>query len=337
MVTRRRRRSLLLGSRLGAGVIVAVLVGLLVPATNDLYLVHLIDLAAVYAVVAMSLGLLIGVAGQISLAQAAFVGVGGYTTAILTTAHGWSFWASTAVALLAGVVAGLVLGIPALRLHGHYLGMVTLGAGQVFSIVLLNWVGVTGGANGIAGIPAAGFLGGDAVDDSRFLPLALTAAAAVFVLVELLGASRLGLRLRALRDDEVAAGSVGIVTARYKLLAFVLSSAIAAVAGSLLVSLLGEASPESFGITQSILFLAMVVLGGLGSPTGAIIGALVVTLLPEYLRGLDQWYQFAFGCGVVLLAMFLPGGVVALLEKAWRRLGGLRGGAVGAQQEAAAS
>jgi ABC-type branched-subunit amino acid transport system permease subunit len=288
-------------------------------ASGDGYLVHLMALATTYAVAAMSLNLLVGVSGQISLSHAAFFGLGAYATAILGT-RGVPFWLTVLAGIVAGAAGGVALGIPALRLRGHYLGMVTLGFGQIVSIVLVNWVDVTGGANGIPGVPSPSLLGWAPANDREYLPLVVTAAVLCYLGLWAVDRSSLGLQLKAIRDDDVAAASIGVPTARLKLFAFVASSAIAAFAGSLFVGLLGVASPESFNIGQSILFLVMVVVGGLGSFGGAVVGAVIITLAPEYLRGLDQWYRFAFGAVVVVLAMFLPSGLAGLAATGWTRI-----------------
>lgn len=301
-----------LGSRALLALVVVLVVASMPVWVSDTYLLHLLAVAAVTSIAVMSLTLLVGVSGQISLAHAAFLGLGGYTTAILTTHNGWGYWATAALALLVGAAAGVLLGLPSLRLRGHYLGMVTLGAGQIFAIVATTAVSLTGGANGIAGIPAPDLGFGQIVDDGELLRLFAVIAAIVYLILIALQHSQAGRIMSAVRQDEVAASSLGLAPRRYKMLAFVVSSALAAFAGSLLVGLLGVASPASFSVSQSILLLVMVVVGGLRSIGGGIVGAIAVTLLPEYLRGLDTWYQVAFGVAIILLSMFAPGGLVAL-------------------------
>lgn len=281
---------------------------------SDTYLLHLLAVAAVMSIAAMSLNLLIGVAGQLSLAHGAFLGLGGYTTAILTTKSGWSFWETAVLALGVGAAAGIALGAPALRLQGHYLGMVTLGAGQIFVIFLTTAVDLTGGADGISGIPAPHLGANQIVEDGQFLQLFVVVAALTYLIVSALRMAQVGRVMSAIRQDEVAAASIGITSAGYKLLAFAVSSAIAAFAGSLLVGLYGVAAPSSFSVMQSVLILVMVVLGGLRSIGGAIAGAIAVVLLPEYLRVLDTWYGVAFGTAIVLLVMFAPGGIGSLVN-----------------------
>lgn len=310
----------IVGRRALLAVVVVAVIVTLPTWVGDKYLLHLLAVSSVLAVAAMSLNLLVGVAGQISLAHAAFLGIGGYTTAILTTRHGWAFWPTVGIALALGAAAGTLLGAPALRLRGHYLGMVTLGAGQIFAITATSAVSLTGGANGIAGIPAPDFGGQQLINDGELLRLLAVIAALVYVLLNVLSESQIGRAMAAIRQDEVAAASVGLLASRYKLLSFAISSALAAGAGSLLVGLNGVASPESFSIGQSILLLVMVVIGGLRSFGGAVLGAVAVTLLPEYLRGLDTWYQFAFGSAIVIVAMFAPGGVASMRRAAVLRI-----------------
>lgn len=282
---------------------------------SDTYLIHLLAVSAVLSIAAMSLNLLVGVTGQISLAHGAFLGVGGYTTAILTTRHGWGFWSTAILALAVGAVAGAVLGGPALRLRGHYLGMVTLGAGQIFTVAATTWTAFTGGADGIAGIPAPSIGGTALLEDSQLLRLFAIVAVIVYLVLSALVGSQVGRTMSAVREDETAASSLGLRAPAYKLLAFVLSSALAAFGGSLLVGLLGVASPASFNVNESILILVMVVIGGLRSMGGAAVGAIIVTLLPEYLRWLNTWYQVAFGAAIVVLIMFAPGGMSSLARR----------------------
>jgi branched-chain amino acid transport system permease protein len=287
---------------------------------GDTYLLHLLAVSAVLSIAAMSLNLLVGVAGQISLAHGAFLGIGGYTTAILTTRHGWGFWPTVLVAVVMGGLAGALLGAPALRLRGHYLGMVTLGAGQIFTITVTTWSSFTGGANGIAAVPAPNVGGADLLEDGQLLRLFVVVAAFAYLLLTALAHSQTGRVMSAIRQDEVAAASLGIRAAGYKLLAFVTSSALASLCGALLVGLLGVASPASFNVSESILLLVMVVIGGLGSIGGAAVGAVAVTLLPEYLRWLDTWYQVAFGAAIVMLIMFFPGGLASLTRRSYEHL-----------------
>lgn len=295
--------------------LLAILLALTAPSwIQDTYLVHLLAVAAAMSIAAMSLNLLIGVAGQLSLAHGAFLGLGGYTTAILTTKNGWSFWETAALALAVGAVAGIALGAPALRLQGHYLGMVTLGAGQIFVIFLTTSVDLTGGADGISGVPAPRFGQEPILEDGQFLLLFVVIAAITYLALTVLRQSQVGRVMSAIRQDEIASSSLGIAAPGYKLLAFAISSAIAAFAGSLLVGLYGVAAPSSFSVLQSILLLVMVVVGGLRSIGGAIAGALAVVLLPEYLRFLDTWYGVAFGIAIVLLVMFAPGGIGSLVS-----------------------
>ncbi|MBX3087719.1 MAG: branched-chain amino acid ABC transporter permease [Cryobacterium sp.] len=296
--------------------LLAIVAAISVPAwISDAYLLHLLAVAAVMSIAAMSLNLLIGVAGQLSLAHAAFLGLGGYTTAILTTRLGWSFWETAWLAIVVGAVAGIALGAPALRLEGHYLGMVTLGAGQIFVIFLTTSVDLTKGADGISGVPAPEFGQHTILDDSEFLILFVVVAALTYLVLSALRSSQVGRAMSAIRQDEVAAASIGIAAPGYKLLAFAISSAVAAFAGSLLVGLYGVAAPSSFSVIQSILLLVMVIIGGLRSIGGAIAGATAVVLLPEYLRFLDTWYGVAFGLAIVLLVMFAPGGVGSFIDK----------------------
>jgi branched-chain amino acid transport system permease protein len=299
---------------------------------GDVYEVSLMIIVAIHVIATAGLTLLLGFAGQVSLAQAAFYGLGAYGSMIGTVRLGWNPWlALVATAVACGLLAYLI-GVPALRLHGHYLALATLGFGIIVNIVLVQETEVTGGPTGIAGIPKLS-LG----------PLALTSDRAYFVFVWavalalLLGCRRLvtgsayGRVLRALQASEVATASVGIDVARYKVQVFVLTAVLGSLAGSLFAHYLTVISPSEFGFDVSIEFLVMAVIGGLGSVWGALLGVLAVTLLLEALRTVapllapnaptSEYEVVAFGALLVLALLFLPEG----LAGGWTRLGWRRG------------
>ncbi|MEW6751317.1 MAG: branched-chain amino acid ABC transporter permease [Candidatus Latescibacterota bacterium] len=292
------------------------------------YLVYLLNLTAIAVIVALGLNLLCGTTGLISLGHGAFVAVGAYTTAVLTARLGLPFWvALPASAALAGLM-GVVVGLPALRLKGLYLALATLGFQLITEHVILRWEGLTGGASGMA-VPRPVLAGLTLDTDARCWHL--TAALAVLLALGLanLKRSRYGRALAAIRDSDVAAEAVGVDLARYKTLAFGISAAYAGLAGSLLAGYLGYVGPDHFGILLSIEYLAMILVGGLGSLLGAVLGAVVITLLPEgvrYLAGalgdafpraaVPDLRSLAVGLLLVLVIVFAPEG----LAGRWRRL-----------------
>ncbi|WP_305046739.1 branched-chain amino acid ABC transporter permease [Geoalkalibacter sp.] len=285
------------------------------------YTLGLTNLIAIYALVVLGLNLFIGYAGQISLGHAAFFGLGAYGSAIATTTHGLPPWpAMVLVAALTALVA-LVVGLPALRLHGHYLAMATLGGNIVVYTVLVQWHRVTGGHSGFSGIPPL-TLGDFAFDDEvRFHYLVWS-----FTLLALLASlnlvrSGVGRGLSALAADETAAACLGVDVRRAKVKVFVLSAVLASLAGSLFAHCYGFVSPDSFGIFRSVDFVIMVVLGGLGSIWGSLFGAALVTLLPEWIEVFDTYKDLIHGLILVLILMFLPQGLITgLADLAKQRL-----------------
>ncbi|MDE1942022.1 MAG: branched-chain amino acid ABC transporter permease [Betaproteobacteria bacterium] len=250
----------------------------------------------VYGMLALSIYLTLS-CGLLSLANAAFMGIGAYVSAIITLHYEWPF----ALALLLGTAApaavALLVGIPVLRLSGVYLAMATLGFGEVVRVVLLN-LDITGGPLGLNGIP----------------PLTtgwhvLLALAATILLLQALRRSRIGRAFEAIREDETAARLMGIATDRIKLLAFVLGAAIAGLAGGLNAHYTFTLSPGNFGFESAVDILTMAVLGGIQGLTGPLLGGAILTLLPELLRGLQDFRMAANGLILILVVLFLPHGL----------------------------
>jgi branched-chain amino acid transport system permease protein len=273
------------------------------------YLLHLAILAGIYIILTISLNLIIGYAGQVSLGHAAFYGIGAYASAL--TALNWHFPFPLA-ALSAMVVAGacgLALGLPTLRLKEDYLAIVTLGFGVIVDLVFLN-LEITGGPDGLGGIPAPGFLGISFRSGASYLGLVAVAVALVLVLTHRLVSSYHGRALRAIRDHEVTAQVMGINTPAYKVMIFTLAAALAGLAGSLYAHYITFINPETFGLHTSILILAMVVLGGMGSLTGSVLGAVILTALPEVLREFQSYQDLLYGALLVGLLILRPQGLL---------------------------
>jgi branched-chain amino acid transport system permease protein len=296
----------------GAASLIALLVlPRLMPGT---YQLHLLNMAGIYVIAVLGLNFIFGWTGQISLGHAALWGLGAYASALLTTRLGWPFVGGLAAAVVLTGLFGVVVGIPTLRLRGHYLAMATVGVAEIVRIVLVNWEPVTGGALGVKNIPPATL--GPLVFRSELDYYYLILAAA---LLALLGARQLqhstfGRILQAIRDSEIAAEVMGVNAPRYKVLAFALSAMYAGVAGSLYAHLSGYISPDTYGFDQTVVFVTMLVLGGAGSLLGCVLGAVLLTFLPEWLRGLKDYYMVIYGVSVLLLMVFLPTGIVGLLR-----------------------
>ncbi len=278
------------------------------------YQVFVIATVALTAVVGIGLNVLLGLAGQISLGHAGFYAIGAYTCAILTTRLEWSFWLAFPLAGVLAGLAGALLALPALRVRGPYLAMVTIAFGFVVEQGSAELRDLTGGWNGIMGIPRPALFG--APLDEGGLAIAGIALAAILVLLfARLNTSRWGLAMRATRDAEVASQSIGLDLVRVRAAAFVLSAVLAGIAGALFAALNNFISPESFPFFQSITFLLVVLVGGPGSALGPVAGAIVVVLLPEMLGFLEEYRLLFFGVLLLVVLLAAPEGIMGFIER----------------------
>lgn len=290
-------------------VFVALLVGVAPWVFPGVYY-HFIEIG-VYALVCIGLSLLLGYAGQISLGHAAFFGVGAYASAILAMQAGWSPWVTMWFGAILSALIAIVVGLPSLRLHGHYLAMATLAFGEIVYVVLNGWVKLTGGPSGLLGSIPKWHFGGWELNASNDIGLFYFTWA--FVLVGLVLAlhvihSRVGRALRSIHDGEEAARVLGVATSAFKVKVFILSAVYASVAGSIYVHCKGFVNPEPFNIEHSILFVIMVIVGGMRSVWGAVAGACLMGMLPGLLADLEQWRFLIYGLILLSIMMFLPQG-----------------------------
>jgi branched-chain amino acid transport system permease protein len=261
-------------------------------------------LCAMNVLLALSLNLVIGYTGQLNLGQSAFFAIGAYVSTVLIKSYGWNFWLAGLVAVIAAGALGLALAAFAARLRGHYLAIASLGFAVITYQVLLNWEDVTQGVRGIYGIlpPVSG--------TTALFYLVAGVAAAVYLLLDNLVRSPVGDTLRAIREDEVSAASLGINRAAWKAFAFGIGAAIAGLAGIFYPGLVGTLVPDAFGIVESFTMMAMVIVGGMGTMIGPVIGAIVLTFLPEVLRGFGELRLMIYGLALTLVVLFMPGGIV---------------------------
>jgi branched-chain amino acid transport system permease protein len=276
------------------------------------YFVTLTGFALIYAVFVIGLNIFMGYAGQASFGQNAFAAIGGYTSAVLTTAYGVAPVPALAVGVAGAVVCAVLIGYPTLRLKGHYLAMATLAIGLIVYEITVQWQSVTQGYMGISGIPPLGIGSFEATTDREQLVLLLVLVALCMVSAWLIRHSRFGRALVALSGSEDAARALGIDVARYKLGAFVISAVYAAISGSLFVHIVGFVSPEVFGMSMVILGFTMLYVGGISTITGPLVGAVVINLLPETVRGLKDYQDLVYGAALILLLIYAPGGLAAL-------------------------
>jgi branched-chain amino acid transport system permease protein len=293
-------------------------VALLPLALHNRYAYDLAILVALNATACIGLNLLIGYAGQISLGHAAFFGLGGYASALLAARLGWPPALAIVAAAVAVALLAFVVGRPILRLRGHYLAMATLGLGIIVSIVLGTEDRLTGAPDGMA-VPPLTVLGAAITGERAWYAVAGTCLVAAAWLAQNLIESPSGRALRALHASEVAAQVCGIDSARHKLRVFVLSAVYAAVAGALTAYYAGFITPAKASFLHSIELVTMVVLGGMASVFGAIVGAATLTVLPHALTVLQDYEMVVFGGVLMATMIFLPRGIVPTLESWWRR------------------
>ncbi|HEY7521021.1 MAG TPA: branched-chain amino acid ABC transporter permease [Methylomirabilota bacterium] len=284
------------------------------------YHLHVLIMAGIFTILALSLNLLLGYTGQLSLGHAAFFGIGAYTSALLTLKLEWSFWLGLPCAAAAAGLAGWAIGRLALKLRGAYFVLVTISFAGVISLVSINWMELTNGPLGLPGVPAPELGPWTLRTKQAYYYLVLAGAAVAYLVCHRLVRSRIGRALVALRENEPLAESVGIDATRYLVLAAVVSAALAGVAGSLYAHYTRFVSPEVFLFTYTVTMVIMVVAGGQGTLVGPVIGAVLFTALPEALREAVawQWQMLAYGVILIALVFFLPRGIAPTFER-WRR------------------
>lgn len=257
----------------------------------------------IYAMLACSLNLISGVCGQVSMGHAAFYGIGSYTSALICMNFGLPWFVCMLIAFVFAGVAGMVIGTPALRLKGGYLVICTVGFNELVRLILLNWVSLTRGPMGITNIPRPKLFGVAIRSGNQYLFMALTMFLIVFIILRQIINSKIGRNLRAIKEDEIAAEAMGIHVHKEKVIAFTLASAIAGAAGSMLAHYMVYISPNLFIGDNSTTYLSMVVLGGMGNLAGSAIAALVLTVLPELLRGLNNYRMLIYGLLLIILML----------------------------------
>lgn len=291
------------------------------PFMFSLYPIDIMTTALIYVVVALGLNIVVGLAGLLDLGYVAFFAVGSYAYALLNYHFGLSFWLCLPIGGALGFIFGILLGFPVLRLRGDYLAIVTLGFGEIIRLILENWNEFSFGPSGIANIPRPGFFGIEfSLHQNHtyiyYLMILLTLFT-IFV-VRRLQDSRIGRAWMALREDEIACQAMGINKTLTKLSAFALGATWAGMGGVVFAAKTAFINPASFTIWESVIILCCVVLGGMGSIVGVIIGALALKLLPEYFRAFSEYRMLAFGAVLVLMMVFRPGGIITDVRKVYR-------------------
>ncbi|WP_043839740.1 ABC transporter permease subunit [Muricoccus aerilatus] len=303
----------------GLALAVAAVVAASTFAPTSGYILNIVMQAATYAIGVAGLVVVLGYCGQISLAQAAFFGLGAYGVGLGTADFHLPFFVSLLLGIAVATSFGVALGLASLRLGGHYLAMVTISFQQIVTLVLTNWISLTHGPDGVKSIPRPSLPGLELDRGDRYLALCLVTLMAVTWYAWRLKTSRLGRAMQAVRDNEIAASTCGIDVFRTKVLAFAISALLGGLGGGLFAGAFSYISPDQFAFGESIVLLTMALLGGVQSPFGALLGTTLLVLLPEWLRFLRNIYLAVYGAAVILIMVFLPDGLWGFVANRLRR------------------
>ena len=282
------------------------------------YLISILTFASIWAVLALSLNILTGYAGQVSLGHAAFFGIGAYTSAMLAVRAGWSFWPAFLAAILITGLVGAFLGLPSLRVRHDFLVLATMGVNFVV-VAVFKYVNFFGGALGIIGIRKP-VLFGWTLRGTGYLALTLLYLLFTLWFSAYLSRRWTGLAFITLKEDEDAAEAVGVSVPRFKIYAFAISAALAGGAGSLYAHFLGSVFPDHFAFVESIGIMSMLVFGGMGTLRGPVVGAFLLKALPEYLRVVGDYRYALYGAILVLMMIFQPQGIIGDGSWLWERI-----------------
>ena len=306
------------------GVLAVILIALPFVVKNQYFLTVVAKIGC-YAILGLGLNILTGYTGLVSLGHAGFVAIGAYTASLLAVTLGWSFFPAMLAGMLVAAVIGVLVGLPTLRVTGTYLSIITLGFGEIVKMVLMNWQDVTNGTLGVKNIPKPQIFGIKlTVANNGMYFLILIMIVLISLFCKALIQSKAGRALRAIKTDEMASTMMGINITKYKLLAFSISAALAGVAGVLYAHNLTTltALPKNFGYNMSIMILVYVVLGGIGSIRGSVISTVILYLLPELLRGLNNYRMLIYAIVLILAMLFNSAPQFITLRK--RIFGGLK-------------
>src|SRR6478609_7190042 len=309
------QRALLRSRWLGYAIAIAT-IAVLPLIFNDTYWRTNLTICAINVLLALGLDFILGYAGQLNLGHSAFYGLGAYVSTLLIVKLGVPFWAAFAAGVAFSGFAGMFLSLFAVRLRGHYLAIASLGFAVIVHQILLNWIGLTQGPLGIYGIappPAIAIPGLPVIDFHNlmaFFYLVSGFTLLVYVLLDQLVRSPIGETLTAIREDEISAASLGINGAAWKVFAFGVGAAVGGAAGCFYAPFVGTLVPDAFFITESFGILSMVIVGGMGTLIGPVFGAILLTLLPELLRGIGDLRLVVYGLALTLVVLFMPGGLV---------------------------
>ncbi len=288
------------------------------PFIAPLYYIKVIIKTLIFLILALGLNVIVGLGGLLNLGHAAFFAVGAYTYGLLYHYFGITFWYALPISAGTGMIIGILIAFPVLNLRGDYLAIITLAFGEIVRILLLNLSDITNGPRGIANIPAPGLFGIQfkLLQSNRYIYFVILATLALIIfVVRRLEHSRIGRAWEAMREDSIASEAMGVHQVFTKVSAFAIGSCIAGIAGALFAGSIGYINPSSFTVWESIIVLCIIVLGGMGSVSGAVLGAVILILLPEYLRFLSDYRLLVFGAMLIIMMQFRPGGFIQKRRK----------------------
>ena len=276
----------------------------------------------IFAIAVYGLNVMLGMGGQVTFSTAGMMGVGAFVTAIFTVKLGIHPLIALACSLAITGVFAFLVGFALLKLKGNYFAFASIALTQVLYVVMLNWKPVTGGADGITGIPSfsLGFYTLEQTDKLGYFYIAFAFALICGFIVYRIRKSSLGRSLASIRDNEIAANCLGVNVFRTRIISFVIAGMFAALAGSLYAHLNAYISAESFNFDQSGIYLVMAMLGGISSTVGSFVGAVLLTLLPEFMRGLQTYYKFIYGVGVIVIMIFMPMGFAGIVKSIFTKI-----------------
>ncbi len=301
--------------------VILVVFMLAYPFLFNLYNTSIMITALIYVILGLGLNIIIGWGGLLNLGYAAFFSAGAYTYALLYKYAGIGFWLALPLGGLVAAILGVLVSFPVLRLRGDYLAIVTLGFGEIIRLVLNNAGEVTGGPDGISQIPRPDIFGQALALRPAFILTYFAAFLATVLTIWIMRRienSRWGRAWEAMREDEIAARAMGVNITRAKLTTFALGSFFAGIAGVILAAKTTKVTPDSFGLLESFIVLCIVVLGGMGSIPGVVIGALILKLLPEYFRAFSSYRMLVFGLVLVIMMVFKPDGLIPKVRNVFR-------------------
>lgn len=305
---------------LAVGALVLLAYPLIAP---NRYTVHIVNMAGIWILMSLGLNLAMGYCGQINLALGAFWGVGAYTAALLSTRFGVPIWINLPLGMALAGLTGALIALPMLKVRSHYLALVTIGLAETINIIMVNETWLTEGPLGISGIPMPHLFGIAFDGAERFFYIILVFVVLGYLIARQIVNHRIGRAFIAIRDDETAARAMGVNVAFYQVLANAIAGVYCGVAGVLYAHMSTYISPDIFEFKNALFVLTMTMVGGMGSLAGSIVGGLALPLTQEWLRAIKHWQLVGFGLAIIIVVLFMPGGVVGLTQKI-EQAGGIR-------------